>query len=166
LYMQIDKEKASPLPFFRKFEALARAPVWIKAVDWSLSDIEKTDKPQASVARPLSAATTIKAIVTLEFPPEASNPRNFRTLTKKILEDFQAQFAGYEVSYTQLPDEAKESEKLEIHSGSAQDAVVKSLDVQMTIKGPLVIKETAKSAQGNQVPPAIAAPSEPAGVKP
>jgi hypothetical protein len=150
LYQQIGREKTSPLPFLRKFEVLQRAPVWIKALDWSFSTADgKTIKQAGGTApAPVPVGNTgqlsIIAVVTLEFPQEASDPKMFRALTKKILADFKEQFAGYDVNYSVLPDEAKENEKLEIRSGKTQEIAVKSLEAQMTIKGPLRMEEVSQ----------------------
>jgi hypothetical protein len=157
LYMQIGKEKASPLPFLRGFEALAREPVWVKAVDWSIPDAK--DKAGTATAVAASGAVpTMAAVITLEFPKEASDPKFFRVLTKKILADFKTLFTGYDVSYSMLPDEAKDNEKLEIRSGITQEAAMKSLEAQMTIKGPLEGKDSGGKPQETKVQPVIATP--------
>jgi hypothetical protein len=136
LYQQIGKEKASPLPFLRKFEALSRAPVWVKSLEWSLTADAKSAKSGGIVSGDADQLY-ISAVVTLEFPQEASDPKSFRALTKKILADFREQFLGYEVNYSTQFENTKESEKLEIRSGQTEEARVQSLEAQMTIKGPL-----------------------------
>jgi len=159
LYQQIEKEKVSPLLFFRRFEALSRAPVWVKTLEWEIPSSTAASAPGAppTAASPGAVPPGMQAVITLEFPQEASDPKFFRALSKKILADFQQQFPGYEVVYTALPDELKENERLEIRSGVTQEESVKSLEVNMTIKGPL-LKETPPPLVSQTQPPAIITP--------
>lgn len=159
LYRLIGKEKSSPLPFLRKFEALSRAPVWIKGLEWSIS---ATDGRAVKIvpASPGGASTYVNVTVKLEFPQEAKDPKSFRALTKKILADFRQQFSGYEVNYTTSFEDTTDNEKLEIRSGQTEESAVKSLEAQMTIKGLLHPEDEAPAAKPQ--PPAITTPTQPA----
>jgi len=174
LYQQMGKEKSSPLPFFRKFEALGREPVWVTALEWETpppaSAASSGGVPSSAAAMPPGAApsaaahsgaSAMQATVTLEFPKEASDPKFFRVLSKKILTDFKQQFQGYDVSYSSMPDMLKENEKLEIRSGVTQEAAVSSLEMKMIIKGPLLKEEVSPvtPAIPTTKPPAITVPA-------
>ena len=167
LYQQMIQEKLSPLPLLRKFEAFIQAPVWIKSFDWTISTEARSNKPRLEAGvmqmpdpslRAGKTNVTVMVInLMLEFPQEASDPKIFLALSKKVLSDFQGHFKEYEVKYTSLPQEITDNDRLEIRSGQQVEIAPKSLDVQLSIKGDLSLlqaltQETSPLPVGNDAP--------------
>ncbi len=143
MYRQLQVEKFMPLLLIEKLQPATKSPVWIQSIDWGFgSDIRVNRRAQAAAgaaeAKPQS--TQMTATIGLEFPQEASDPKMFRVVSKKVLADFKQWFQGYNVKYSTMPDQVTETDKIEIKSTATQkpeDFLPKSLNVQLIIRGGL-----------------------------
>lgn len=181
-YLQLVKEKQSPLPIMKMLESMLREPVWIKSIEWSVANESFVPKMATGAGKniPLTPARlanlrnapppgkqpepVMTLVLMLEFPSEVSDPRMFKVATKKILADFQALFEGFEVRYIGL-DEAKiDTDRMDVISADEEEKLVapKSLEVQLSIKGDLSLlarKSTEKAPVATSAP-AIPQPIE------
>lgn len=171
LYRQLEKERLSPLLLFKKMEPVVRAPVWIRSVKWSVVTSNPFDRRRGGLPPGILSSGTppdfggnptgepfgkiepqVLATIMLEFPQEATDPKMFKVVSKRILADFRKLFKGYDVRYTSIPDEVTDSDRLEIRSDNKEDLEPpKSLDVELAIRGSLA--KFISESQGN-VPPA------------
>ena len=161
-YQALMKERTSPLPFIKQLEPILKYPVSVKSLDWTVG-MENNAGANRATAMPVAGQktdSTVSLLLVVEFPPDASDPKLFKVLSKKILGTLRDQFKGFEVKYLGLPESARDVGKIEVSSMEKEEIEVpKSLDIQISIKGDIATLST----QGDSVPlatatPAIAAP--------
>lgn len=148
MYHQMQADRLSPLPFVRKLAPVINFPVWVKSIEWSLAQETRPGRmpmgmvtPGADPSMPSSvkAGPQMQATLMLEFPQQASDPKIFKVVSKKVLADFRSLFAGYNVRYTSMPEDITESDRMEITANAPrpEELMPKTLDVQLSIRGSL-----------------------------
>lgn len=156
LYQQLLKEEISPLPFIRTLYPMRQAPVWIKQVSWKLGN---KDNAGLGVFPTGDVANRMYTTMNLEFLNVAADPKGFKVVSKKVLEDLRALFPGYEADYLAIPESYLEKDQMEIKYDDKAAAEVKAPPpvVEAFISGtllrePLLPADTTNTSPANPQP--------------
>jgi hypothetical protein len=130
LYQLVLKQKASPLTFIARVEAVIKTPIVVKSIEWV---VDEKGPGGAVLAKPKNTA-----VLSLQFP-DVPDLEAWRLVSKRILAEMKLIFKDYDVSFSRLPQRFSESEKMDINFDSnlpapKPAAVSASSDVLLTIK--------------------------------
>ncbi len=112
LYKQMLEEQISPIPFVQALMPIKQSPVWVKEITWEAGDSTKSGNANLLLTSP--KAHKINASANLEFLDVTADPKGFRIISQKVLENIREWFKGYKVEYSSLPEGYMEDNKLEI----------------------------------------------------
>ncbi len=119
LYMQLQQEKASPIPFIVSLIPVKESPVWIKKITWDLKTQATNEAKLMAVEKPTS-----EALITVEFLDVIKDKKGFKLISKKLLDDMKVWLKNYTVTYSNIPDAFAEQSALQasIEDMEEQDA--------------------------------------------
>lgn len=129
LYQLLQKQKVSPLAFIAQVETVLKPPMKIKSISWSIDD--KSTKNAAE------GEFKAVAVFTLTLS-NISNAEAFKVASKKILADLKETFKNFDASFTKIPPQFLENEKLDMTFSSSGPAARTNEniegEVQLTMK--------------------------------
>jgi len=134
LYQLLDQEKVSPLDFIAKAESVIALPVKVKAMEWNVDEKGFMTSPPAPAGAP-PVKPKLQVVFTLEFP-QVTTLEVWRVVSRKFLADMKAVFKGYDISFTRVPSQFTETEKMDLSFDAPAKAPVANdnNEVQLVMK--------------------------------
>lgn len=161
VYIRLLKEEVSVLPFIKAMLPMKQAPVWIKEIRWNLG--AKPDAQGLETFPTGEPSEQMVGVVRLEFLNVTADPKGFKLVSTKILEDASRWFPGYQVEYTYIPDAYKENNSLEITISDEEDGTeqINSIppEVELSITGKLIKGPLPEQVDAGASAPQASAPS-------
>lgn len=150
LYNDLKDQELSPLPFIARVETVIHAPIVVKGFEWTVDGNEPTASNSTTAVHPTAPPRNqmkITALLTLQFPG-VTTLDEFKTVSKKILDDLQQTFNGYDIKFTKLPTAFSENEKVDITFGNSAVPSTPGVapDVQLSIRGPALLADNPPAA--------------------
>ena len=127
LYQLLQAQKVSPIDFIAKVRGVVTPPIVVKSIDWVIDD----GASKGAGGKPKTTATLI-----LEFP-QVQTIESWRTVSKKLFDDLKPVFAGFDISFSKVPNKFLETEKIDItfdNPASSKPSGNENNEVQLTIK--------------------------------